>query len=103
MSRHRKHIFVCINKRENNPKSCCFPKGGLDVQKRFKQCLAELNLSLDVRANKAGCLDACQHGVSVVIYPDQIWYGGVTVEDVDEIIEKSVIGDEVIERLQIDD
>lgn len=67
----------------------------------FKEKLKQLGLSADVRANRSGCLDACQHGVAVVIYPDQIWYGGVKLEDIDEIIDKSILKDEVIERLKI--
>ena len=56
-----------------------------------------------MRPNKAGCLDQCAHGVTVVVYPDAVWYGGVTVEDVDEIIERHVIGGEPVERLVIPD
>jgi len=101
MSRFKKHIFICTNLRENNLASCCHPKGGLEVQRRFKQRIKELNTHTDIRVNKSGCLDACEQGVTLVIYPQQIWYGGVTVDDVDEIIEKSVLGDEIIERLKI--
>ena len=54
-----------------------------------------------VRANTSGCLDACEFGASMVIYPEGIWYGGVKKEDVDEIIEKTILGGEVIERLLI--
>ena len=52
-----------------------------------------------VRANNAGCLDACQFGVSMVVYPEGIWYGGVTKEDVPEIVERTIIGGEIIDRL----
>jgi len=68
---------------------------------RFKERLKALGFNIDVRANKAGCLDACQHGVVLVIYPDALWYGGVTVDDVDEIIEKSIVNSEKIPRLLI--
>ncbi len=56
-----------------------------------------------VRANSAGCLDACEFGVSMVIYPDGIWYGGVKVEDIDEIVEKTIMNGQVIDRLLIKD
>ena len=52
-----------------------------------------------VRSNAAGCLDACERGVSVVVYPDNVWYGGVTVADVKEIVEEHLIGGRPVERL----
>ena len=55
-----------------------------------------------VRANKSGCLDVCELGAAVVIYPENIWYVKVKVKDVKEIFEKSILKDEVIERLIAD-
>lgn len=49
----------------------------------------------------AGCLDACEYGPSLVVYPDEVWYGGVTVADVPEIIEEHIIGGRPVERLRI--
>jgi (2Fe-2S) ferredoxin len=100
--RYEKHIFVCTNTRPaDHPTPSCGPKGGLEIQKKFKERLAALGLKSKVRANQAGCLDNCQNGVTVVIYPHGIWYGHVTIGDIDEIIEKSVIGNEVVERLSL--
>ena len=101
MTGFRKHIFICTNQRDGAADLSCEPKGGTAVQVRFKERLKALGINIDVRANKAGCLDACQHGVVLVIYPDALWYGGVTVDDVDEIIEKSIVNSEKIERLVI--
>ena len=56
-----------------------------------------------VRANKAGCLDQSAQGVSVVVYPDGVWYGGVSVDDVDEIIEQHIVGGRPVERLVVPD
>jgi len=56
-----------------------------------------------VRANNSGCLDQCEHGITVVIYPEQVWYGGVTVDDLDEIVERHILGGEFVERLMIPD
>jgi (2Fe-2S) ferredoxin len=53
----------------------------------------------DVRANAAGCLDACAHGPSVVVYPEGVWYRGVTVADVPEIVEQHLVGGRPVERL----
>ena len=61
------------------------------------------SLNSFVRVNIAGCLDACEFGVSMVVYPEGVWYGGVTVNDIPEIIEEHVIKGNVVERLLIRD
>jgi (2Fe-2S) ferredoxin len=69
----------------------------------FKKRLKELGLNSTIRANSAGCLDACAFGPSIVVYPEQIWYGGVKPEDVEEIIQSHIIKNTVVERLLIND
>ena len=102
MKRFEKHIFVCENKRpEGHPKGCCFEKSSPEIREIFKSRLKELGLNADVRANAAGCLDACEFGVTVVVYPEQIWYGGVKKEDVEEIIQSHIIKNKSVERLKI--
>ena len=54
-----------------------------------------------MRANAAGCLDQCARGVTVVVYPEQVWYGGVTVGDVGEIIERHLFCGVPVERLRM--
>lgn len=104
MSRYRRHVFVCINERPaGHPKGCCLEKGSAQVRDALKAELTKRGLSGIVRANNSGCLDACEFGVSMVMYPEGIWYGGVTVADVPEIVEKTIIRGEVIERLVIKD
>jgi len=104
MSRYQRHIFVCINERpKGHPKGCCLEKGGAEVRDALKAELNTRGLAGAVRTNNAGCLDACAFGVSLVIYPDGIWYGGVRTEDVLEIVERTIINGEVIERLLIPD
>ena len=58
---------------------------------------------MPVRANRAGCLDQCEYGPTVVIYPQQIWYGRVSPQDVPRIIDETVVGGRVIPELQIPD
>ncbi len=104
MKRFEKHIFVCENKRpEGDPRGCCLDKGSAGVRELFKKRLKELGLKSAVRANAAGCLDACEYGVTVVVYPEQIWYGGVTIDDVEEIIQSHILNNKPVERLFIKD
>lgn len=74
-------------------------KGGMEVRVALARGLAARGLKGVVRANKSGCLDACELGVSVVVYPEGVWYLGVTPEDADEIIETSITGDGIVGRL----
>lgn len=102
--RYIRHIFICTNRREeDDPKGSCAQKGSEGIRDLFKKELHARGLKARVRANKAGCLDVCEHGPNVVIYPEGVWYSHVTRDDVVEIIEKHIVGGEVIERLLIND
>lgn len=102
--RYVRHIFICTNRRkDDDPKGSCAQKGSEAIRELFKKELRTRGLKTIVRANAAGCLDACSHGPNVVIYPEGVWYSGVKKEDVVEIIEKHIVGGEVIERLLIKD
>jgi len=104
MPSFQRHVFVCINERApDNPKGCCKLKGGADVRDRLKAELSARGLSKVIRANNAGCLDQCEAGVTVVVYPEQVWYGRVTPDDIPEIVEKHLIGGQVVDRLLLPD
>jgi (2Fe-2S) ferredoxin len=98
------HIFVCGNRREpGHPRGCCDPDGGDALRKAFQAELKRRGLSAPrVRANFAGCLDQCERGPTVVIYPEQIWYGRVTAADVGRIIDETILHGRILEDLQID-
>jgi (2Fe-2S) ferredoxin len=67
----------------------------------LKVAIGEAGLSGLVRANAAGCLDACAHGASIVVYPEAVWYGGVTLQDVPEIVQSHLKEGRPVERLRI--
>jgi (2Fe-2S) ferredoxin len=98
------HIFICTNQRPpENPRGCCDPEGLGELQLAFKRELAARGRKDHVRANKAGCLDQCEKGPTVVIYPEGVWYGGVTREDVAEIVESHIVQGRPVERLLLRD
>jgi (2Fe-2S) ferredoxin len=100
--RYERHVFVCENRRpDGHPRGCCAGKGGAEVKEALKAELKARGLQARVRANSAGCLDACEEGAAMVIYPEGVWYGGVTPEDVPEIVERHLVGGEPVERLVI--
>ena len=102
MPKFERHIFICGNVRPaGHPRGCCDPTGRAELQKLFKQKLAERGLKGRVRANQSGCLDQCEHGPNLVVYPEAVWYGGVTLADVDEIVESHIVGGRPVERLRI--
>ena len=104
MAKLEKHIFVCCNQREpGHPRGCCDPQGKAELQLAFKQKLEQRGLKHRVRANKSGCLDQCEHGPNLVVYPDAVWYGRVTLADVEEIIESHIVGGRPVERLVLPD
>jgi (2Fe-2S) ferredoxin len=99
---YKKHVFVCLHEREkDDPKGDCLSKGSDGVLKKMKKALKARGLSGEIRANKSGCLDNCEQGCSIVVYPEAVWYGHVQESDVDEIIEKHLIGNEPVTRLKV--
>lgn len=104
MPKFEKHLFICCNQREaGHPRGCCDPQGQAQLQFTFKQKLALRGCKKRVRANMSGCLDQCEHGPTVVVYPEGVWYGRVTAADVDEIIESHIVNGKPVERLMIPD
>jgi len=104
MSMYKRHVFICTNERpQDHPRGCCLSKGSADVRDALKKAIGARGLNKVVRGNAAGCLDACEFGISLVIYPEGIWYGHVTVADVPEIVDRTIVNGEVIERLLIPD
>lgn len=100
MSYFERHIFFCVNQRDNG-EACCAQCGGQAGFDRAKARAKQLGLlgSGRVRVNRAGCLDRCAGGPVAVVYPDAVWYTYVDAADVDEIVERHLARGEVVERL----
>lgn len=104
MSHYQRHVFFCCNQREaSDPRGCCNAKGATRVRDYAKHKVKQLGLAGagKIRINQAGCLDRCEQGPVVVVYPEGVWYTYVDEEDVDEIIDEHLVHGRVVERLKI--
>jgi (2Fe-2S) ferredoxin len=101
---YRCHVFVCLNEREpGHPKGSCKHRGSDAIFKALKEGAAKAGLNGgDVRINRAGCLDHCEFGPTVVVYPDAVWYHVPTAEDAETILREHVIGGKVVDQLLIE-
>jgi len=97
-----KHIFICINEREpGHPRGCCSAKGSKKIREWFKDEVKKCGLKGKVRANAAGCLDHCEKGPTVVVYPEGTWYHVESAADVTEIMKEHIKGGKIVDRLAI--
>lgn len=104
MFKYKKHVFVCENIREDESvKPSCARHGGSEILQEFKKRLNELGLSKTIRPNSAGCFGACKHGPVAIVYPQGTWYGNLTVDNVEQIIQSDLINDKVVEELELKD
>jgi (2Fe-2S) ferredoxin len=95
-----RHVFVCQNVRpEGAPRPSCTSDGKSELHIELQQRTKAAGLSGRVRINKSGCLDQCEHGPTVVVYPDAVWYGKVRPEDAEEIVTEHLVGGKPVERL----
>jgi (2Fe-2S) ferredoxin len=95
------HIFCCNNKREaGHTRGCCAEKGADELRDYMKQRIKQLGIA-KARVNQAGCLDRCELGPCMVIYPAGVWYAPKNKADVDEIITSHLQGGVVVERLML--
>ncbi len=84
---YQAHIFCCTNERpEGHRRGCCKRRGSEPLRDYMKARAKELGLKR-VRVNMAGCLDRCEFGPTMVIYPEGVWYRPRTTADIDEILQ----------------
>jgi (2Fe-2S) ferredoxin len=102
MSYYQRHVFFCLNVREEGA-ACCGCHRAEEMQQHAKERIKKLGLTGKgkIRINKAGCMDRCDEGPCVVVYPDGVWYTYVDEHDIDEIIDSHLVRGEIVERLRI--
>jgi (2Fe-2S) ferredoxin len=98
--KYEKHIFVCANQKAEG-KKCCGEAFGMEAVQHLRSRIKQANLQVEIRAQKAGCLDVCQHGPALVIYPEGTFYGSLTMENLDQIFDSHILKGEKIKSLEL--
>lgn len=103
MSYYQYHLFFCTNQREPG-EMCCNNHGAQAMRDYCKEKVKSMGEAIPakVRVNSAGCLDRCDKGPVIVVYPEAVWYTYVDQEDIDEIVESHLAQGKIVERLLID-
>ncbi|WP_069659323.1 (2Fe-2S) ferredoxin domain-containing protein [Arcticibacter eurypsychrophilus] len=99
---YAKHIFICTNQRPEGSRVCCGESHGLALVAAFKKAIKDKGLQTEIRAQRTGCLEACEMGPSLVVYPEGIFYAHVQLEDVDEIVTEHLEHNRIVSRLVMD-
>jgi len=99
--KYDKHIFVCSNQKAPG-KKCCGEAFGLEMVQHLRDKIKEANLPVKIRAQKAGCLDVCAFGPAMVVYPEGVFYGNLTREAIDEIVESHLVNNRIVSERVIE-
>jgi len=104
MPRPNVQILVCTNERPPDAtKPSCGPRGGLEVYRRFKDVVRARGVRDRVMVVRTGCLKHCSQGITVNVQPMNLWYRGVTLDDVEEIVDRTALEGREVERLRMPD
>lgn len=102
MVKPKYHIFICTSCRINGQqKGFCYSKDSVDIIQRFMEEIEDRDLSGEVMITNTGCFGICEKGPVVVVYPQNIWYGNLTADDVETIVEEHIEGGKPVENLMI--
>lgn len=99
--KYTKHIFICNNQRKEGERICCEDAHGIELVAAFKKQIKDKGLHIEIRAQRTGCLDICEMGPSLVVYPEGVFYGNVQLADVAEIVEEHLVKNIPVERLRL--
>jgi (2Fe-2S) ferredoxin len=101
MAQPEKYVFVCLNQRPaGHPKGSCLDRGANDVFNAMRDELGR-RLMTNVKVVASGCVEGCLAGPTVLVVPDNVWYGGLTEADVPAIFDQHLVGGEPVEMLRL--
>ena len=83
---HKRIVFVCTNCRESGERVCCGGQGGLALRDKLKDMVKARKLRGRIRVSQSGCLDRCEEGPNIMVFPDNIWYSHVSEADLETIL-----------------
>jgi (2Fe-2S) ferredoxin len=99
-----RHVLVCLNSRPpGNPKGCCAEKGSEALYDKLKAMVKDRGLAGRVIVNRTSCLKHCSRGITMAVYPENVWYAGVREGDLEQICTAHLEGGEPVERLFMPD
>ncbi|MCE5285833.1 MAG: (2Fe-2S) ferredoxin domain-containing protein [Pelosinus sp.] len=102
MNKPKKHILVCTSSRmTGQQKGYCHTKEGVQIVANFLDEIEERGLGDEVFVSNTGCFGLCEQGPIVVVYPDNIWYGKVSPDDVEKIMDQHIEGGKTVKELEI--
>lgn len=87
---YKKYIFVCTNVREPG-QACCGERQGEHLRDTLKAKVKSLGLSDTIRVSKTGCQGPCEKGPNILIFPENVWYSGVSETDLQSIVDKHIL------------
>lgn len=97
-----RHVLCCNNQRApGHPRSCCADRGAKPLMDYLAKRIDELGIE-DIKITEVGCMERCELGPTVVVYPEAVWYTYENEDDVDEIIDRHFRKGEVVERLNLE-
>lgn len=99
-----RQVLVCLNERPpGSRKGCCFEKGAEPLYNALKDMIRDKGMRDTIMVNRTGCLKHCSKGVTMAVQPDNVWYAGVTLGDLEEICESHLRNGRPVERLFMPD
>lgn len=87
---HQKIVFVCCNQREPGERVCCADSDGQALRDTLKAMVAERGYRTKIRVSQTGCMDRCEDGANMMIFPDNLWLTGVTEADLDALLDRLI-------------
>ena len=102
MVKLKHHIFVCTSCRMNGQqKGLCYSKASVEIVTKLMELIDYFDMSGEVMITNTGCFGICDKGPIAVVYPEGIWYGNLTKESVEKIVEEHIIKGLPVKELMI--